>query len=135
MIGVISSLLFVFQASLYRTLDTWKLIPHKESLTELYIHKYDSLPLEVTAHESIPYSFAIHNLEGKDMKYRYAIYASLQGSSNKKLIASGTSEVHDGETKIHTSSYVFGTTTKQVAITIELPDQNQMIHFTLPRRQ
>lgn len=122
-----------FRASFYRTLDSWKLIPHDETFTELYIDNYNDLPMKTVPNQAVPFSFVIHNLEGTSTTYLYQVYAQI-GTSSRRLVESGWVPLaKDGFQNIN-GTYTVGSTTDPTTIYIELPNQALSLHFMIPRR-
>jgi hypothetical protein len=119
--------------TIYRALDAWKLVPHEEKLTELYIADYNALPKAVVPGQVVPFTFVIHNLEGTSTVYRYTVSAGVS-STTRQTIASGVMQATSGEYKDVLGSYTVGSTTASTTIYIELPDQALSLHFMVPRR-
>jgi len=59
-------------------------IPQQETFTELYFENHLHLPTRFSNSQSQPFSFTIHNLEGKDMIYPYEF--SLRSPNKKKEV-------------------------------------------------
>lgn len=124
----------VYKPLIYKQLDNLHLIPRQEHFTELYFNNHTNLPKKPAIKETITFSFAIHNLEGKDKEYPYAVY-----SKNDKYGTINIDQravlVKDNEEKIITEKYTSNSNTDKETIFVELIDQRQEIHFALTKEK
>ncbi len=117
---------------IYKQLDNFHLIPRQEHFTELYFNNHTNLPKNPTINGMIKFSFAIHNLEGKDKEYLYVVYFK-KGKYRTTTVDQKTVLVKDNEEKIITETYKFNSNTIIETIFVGLTDLNQEIHFSLSR--
>jgi hypothetical protein len=120
------------QPSVQAQMSQWKLVPEPEHFTELFLNSYDTLPVQVTPGKRVPFSFSIHNREGKTTTYAYSVYVLTAGGTRIAIADSAVSLADDYAVTI-SKSYTFGTSVKPVTVYVELPDVGEKLHFTLPR--
>ena len=123
---------YFYRGSVYRVLDSLKLIPHPEPFTELYFNNSTDLPGFVTSGQKITFMFTVHNVEGKDMVYPYRVYARI-GSSTVS-IADRTISLRDDEATTTLIRYRFAAVAQSMAVFVDLPDQKQHIDFLVSGR-
>lgn len=113
-------------------LNDWKLLPQEEPFTELFLNNHLDLPKQVEKGQAVLFSFTIHNLEGKTVKYPYVVY--LQTDKGARIsIAHNAVTLADKESKIINEEYTFKTQiTKPVTVFIKLPNTGENLHFVLP---
>jgi hypothetical protein len=121
-----------FETEIKSKLYELKMLPIRERFTELYFND-PILPHSIINKENIQFSFTIHNLEGKDMKYDYSVY--YKSESGRILnIASGRKALKDGDNvslAVNFSGTMEGMSDDNGAIFVELPQYDQSIHFIL----
>lgn len=121
-----------YKSSIYKQLDNLHLIPRQEHFTELYFNNHTNLPKKLAINETITFTFAIRNLEGKDKEYPYAVYFKndVYGTTtvNQKTVL-----VKDNEEKIITETYTFNSNTVKETLFVELTELKQEIHFVLTK--
>jgi hypothetical protein len=104
------------------------LIPgYEEPLTELYFSDHLNLPTAAAVDEPIRFSFTIHNLEGEDMVYEYAIEVVYDDAvhsvvEDSVVIADGFSETVDTAVAI-TEPF------ERARVEVLLENKGQSIHF------
>lgn len=133
MIGAIFALAFVMSANrsfIYAQLDSLNLIPREERFTELYFENHDTLPQKLPNANIIYFAFTIHNLQGKDINYRYVV-ALKNNSGQISTIADNLILIKDKQSKTVSIYKVFATKNIQGTIIVDLPELNQQIHFSL----
>ncbi len=119
----------VIRSVLYKQLDKFHLIPKPERFTELYFENHTDIPKEMAKGKTILFSFTIHNLEGKDMEYPYAVY--FKNNYGTTTVEKNIALVKDNEYKTITESYTFKSMSKGETLYVELTDQHQELHFAL----
>lgn len=124
--------MFTHQSAVVAKMNEWKLLPQDELFTELYLNNHLDLPKEIAKGQTVSFSFTIHNLEGKSVKYPYVVY--LQTDKGARIsIAHNAVTLADKESKIINEEYTFKTQiTKPVTIFIKLPNTGESLHFFLP---
>lgn len=128
---VVAIFFYTERESIHVQLDKWKLIPRPERFTELYLENHADLPRSVVAGQIVPFSFTVHNLEGKTMEYPYEVYALAQNESEQQTIGRGNIILDHDAAKTIESSFVFPENQKKTTIFIVLPTLDQEIHFIL----
>lgn len=118
-----------YNGSIGKEMEKLKLLPEAEHFTELYFQNYKDLPQNVTAGQTVSFSFAVRNLEGEDQGYKYSVYFESDGS--RAPIDSGEVMIKDNETQTIDEVYIFKDNDKKGKVVVELPDKNQHIHFQL----
>jgi len=98
-----------------------------EPLTELYFENNTKLPHTINASHPYAFTFTVHNLEDRDMKYPYKVYADL-GTERLPIEEGIISLKKDGYKSV---SERFATTSLngRIKIVVELTDQQQQIDF------
>lgn len=119
---------------LYKSLNTWNIVPHKEALTELYINNYDSLPHQFGEKNKVPFSFTISNRQGRTMTYPYTIYTQASDTASIAVIATNTVTLKNNESAVVKATYNPISSSSRTTIFIKLPTINQQLHFALPSR-
>ncbi len=131
---------FAFRVPIVGEMNSLKLIPEPEPLTELYLNDSTALPHAVKPGEVVPFSFTVHNAEGRMEQYGYEIYGILPGGERDDVASSSFELANDASTTIE-SGYRIATASRAIASTtpvtiyIELPAFNEDLHFTLPSRE
>lgn len=126
--------LYLYRPAIYAELDTLKLIPRPERLTELYLNDSLKLPKTINKGDVVPFSFAVHNLEGKTTTYPYVIYIQSSDGSTIPIDRSSVTLADQTSTTIR-ESYTFKTASTSAEVFIELTGRNQSLHFVLPNRE
>jgi len=119
-----------FRSEIHAQMDEWKLIPKQERFTELYLNDHVNLPKQVQKGEKITFSFVIHNLEGKNWAYPYAVFFMSQNGQISK-IEEKTVTLADGEYKTIEESYTSDLDENKGGIYVALQQPQQEIHFLL----
>lgn len=117
---------------IYVGLNSLRLIPHEEPITELYFESPLPVLPTINVNDQVAFSFTIHNMEGATTTYQYRVYA---------LTASGTSTVEIGTISLADTAYgtrrevlLFTKASRQAEIFVELTDPvSEVIHFKLTR--
>lgn len=114
----------------FRTeLNMFNVLPKEEHFTELYFNDHLSLPHEVRAGEDISFTFIVHNVEGKNMLYPYRTYMVTQHGTT--TIEDGTRITLSGGYATTSETFVTSPNFGNGIIYVELPEQNQVIHFLI----
>ena len=99
-----------------------------ERITEVYIGNYSELQKTFTTGRPVKFSFVVHNLEGRDENYHYAVAVNgIQTSTASVSVPNGQTQTINASFAINDSS----TTKAEVEVT--LIDQHQSIHFWTER--
>lgn len=95
--------------------------PEPESFTELYFNNHQDLPKY--NQDAYEFSFSIHNLENKDINYKYQILV------DDKIVLFDTIEVKDKEEAVIPVSIEINKDFERARIQVLLPEKDQEIHF------
>ncbi len=125
---VVALIGYAYRAPIKAQLDAWKLLPRNEQFTELYFNDPASLPSEVTKGTKIDFSFTIHNLEGTDKDYTYSVYFT-DAAGAVTSIDKNTHYIANDGNEIIQETYTYSGTAGR--ITVELPELNQSLHFSV----
>ena len=130
LIVTIGFVYYTFKPQIYNWLKANKLVPLPETFTELYFEDHLKLPKTVDKNPSKEYSFkfTIHNLEYKNMKYKYEIKAITD--TTEDIFATDEAELKQNEFKTIPFTFVLKQPEpKRVKIEVNLVNKNQPIHF------
>lgn len=122
---------YIERAVVWTQLDEWKLIPRPERFTELYLENHANLPKFVSAGQTVPFSFTVHNLEGQAMEYSYRVYAVFSDNGEQQAIGQGDLSLEQNGVKTIENVFTFPENQKKVTIFMTLPALGQEIHFIL----
>jgi len=97
-------------------------VEENDGFTELYF--LDDIPKSVEVNKEYDFSFAIHNLENKDMFYQYIIFLESNELSQETVSLS-----HDATEIINQKFSVNSPLGDEMQISVQLLNKNQEIHF------
>jgi len=123
-IGVLVAAIFIggyaHRALIVRRLDTWKLLPRPERLTELYFDNITGLPTKITPATPQPVGFVVHNLEARTVEYHYVLrVASLDGKIVREL-GNGSFRLEANHTLTTTSAVAIPALSRRVQVQVRL---------------
>lgn len=106
--------------------------PKPVSFTELYFQNNESLPSKpkvIKDFTAVPYtfSFTIHNLENKDMKYSYTV--SISGQSNETIDTKSVFVANGDSKTISETFYLPNQVTTRTKVTVTLANKDQQVFF------
>ncbi len=99
-----------------------------ETFTELYFEDHLSLPDKVTLFKENNFNFTIHNLENKDMEYKYEIYVDIT-KEKKQMIDKGSVLIKNNEYKTISEEFTITVPIQRVKVAVNLISKSQQIHF------
>jgi len=99
-----------------------------ETFTELYFEDHLSLPNEVTLFKKNSFKFTIHNLENKDMEYKYEIYVDMT-KKRKRMMDKGSVLIKNNEYKTISEEFTITIPIQRVKVAVNLISKSQQIHF------
>jgi len=99
-----------------------------ETFTELYFEDHLSLPSKVTLFKENNFKFTIHNLENKDMEYKYEIYVDIT-KGKKRMIDKGSVLIKNNEYKTISEEFIITIPIQRVKVAVNLISKSQQIHF------
>jgi hypothetical protein len=82
---VLVLLAVTYSTAIKNQLDSWKLLPQPERLTELYFSHSNDLPSTYTPGQTQVIDFTLHNLEYRATSYTYTIIQSGSASSSRPI--------------------------------------------------
>jgi hypothetical protein len=126
---LLAGLLYSNRSAIYDWLYDFKLVPIKETFTELYFANHLNLPKQLIIGNNVTFSFVIHNLEGQDMAYPYNIY--IKDELNTYPIEQSTVVVKKDEYRNVDISYSPTINLAKGMVVVELTDLHQELHFLL----
>lgn len=94
---------------------------NKSGFTELYL--VGDPPKTIKTNEEYKFSFAIHNLENKEMAYNYTVYIT------PEKIKEGHVTLNHTQTAIIRPSFIIEKPEASIPISVQLINKNQEIHF------
>jgi len=108
-------------------LQAAKLWPQPEPFTELYFTQQLLLP-KTAGNGPVSFSFTVHNQQGVDVTYPYAVVLA-RSNGQAQTLRTGTLTLHRGEARnvAVTATLPAGTTKAEIAVV--LPNQQESIHF------
>ena len=129
----------IWKNAIANQLDTWKVLPREEQLTQLYFSDHKTLPQKAVAGEKQDVRFTIRNVENQPVTYTYTIFA--QAKDARTQLAQGTVKLVDNQAQDITKQLTLPDTPGRVAIVIDLQyalaephgsktkNQTQTIHY------
>jgi len=99
-----------------------------ETFTELYFEDHLSLPDKITLFKKNNFKFTIHNLENKDMEYKYEIYVDVT-KEKKRMIDKGSVLIKNNEYKTISEEFTIRIPIRRVKVAVNLISKSQQIHF------
>jgi len=132
------ALLIVLTATVWRPaitnqLNSWKLLPEPEKLTELYFVHPNSLPATYTPGKSQMISFTLHNLEYQTMTYRYQIIEESQDGSNATILDTNAFTINQGQYRTVSYPATLVDAGQDAKIVVSIPTVNESIDYALTR--
>ena len=100
-----------------------------ETFTELYFEDHIGLPNRIEIGKEQYFKFTIHNLEYKDMTYKYEVIA-IDNTVNTTLSSGSVELLHDGYKTI-AENYTLATASGRIKVQVTLVDKDQSIAFWL----
>lgn len=99
----------------------------KEAFTELYFEDHLNLPKQVASSQEYSFQFTLHNLEDKNMKYRYEVYLDI--GDEKLFLDKGTIFLKNNEYKTTQEIFTKNGSLYKGKIVVNLINKNQQISF------
>jgi uncharacterized membrane protein len=85
--------------AIYNQLNSWKLIPRPERLTELYFTDSTKIPSTYSAGQQQTVAFTVHNIEYRTTTYTYQVNQYSQDGKFITLLASSTFQLTQNQSK------------------------------------
>ena len=110
-----------------RQLALWHLLPTPDRYTTLSFVSPSALPAAITGTEQ-SFTFVVGNYEGQSTMYPYRVLISTNAAA-PRVLGSGVLTLSADETINHRVTFMLPAHTPRTQITVELPGQNEEIHF------
>ncbi len=104
-----------------------KLLPEPERFTELYLENHLRLPKTYVRGGNNSFTFTVHNLEHKPMKYDYVVEAV--STESARFITKGSFELEHDAYKSVKARIASSEAAQRTKINISLENKDQSIHF------
>jgi uncharacterized membrane protein len=98
-----------------------------ETFTELYFEDHINLPNKIEIGKAQAFKFTIHNLEYRNMTYKYEIQAI--DEKGDRTLVSGSATLSQDEYRTISTSYKIATASGRMKIQVVLLDLKQLIDF------
>jgi hypothetical protein len=131
---IVLGLGIIFHLPIDRQLHSWKLLPEPERFTELYFTEPNSLPIKYLPDQIQNVRFTVHNLEGKDISYKYRIFEISQANGSDQILANGGFTLPQNAYKhesVNISTVDLG---PNVKVKVDLMNVKESISYSLERR-
>lgn len=114
-------------------LNSWKLLPEPQKLTELYFNSPNKLPDIYVPGQSETLGFTVHNLEYKNVNYSYQVVERSLNSNKSINLVKGTFDLEQNDYKSVNLSLVPVNVGSKAEITVKLTNVNESIDYLLDR--
>jgi hypothetical protein len=137
LVAVVVLLAIIKAPAIKRQLNSWKLLPQPERLTELYYENNAKLPTTYTPGSMQQFSFTVHNLEYRTTTYSFQTIEQSGDGTQSHLLASGSFSLAQNKYKtIPAPIYPIDLGTRVEIITslhISGDTNNETIHYYVTR--
>ncbi len=124
---IASALLFYFRANIIDNLKKWELIPEPEPYTEIYFENHTKLPI-VLSNSPQSFSFTIHNVEYKNMNYKYEVY--IKTGNNILVLDKKVNSIKTNMSKTINETFKISTSSATDSeVIVNLINKNEQIDF------
>jgi hypothetical protein len=114
-------------------LNSWKLLPQSEHLTELYFLNPNTLPATYQTGQSQTVTFVVHNLEGKPVTYSYKIVSTNGNEQLLTVFTQGSFRLNDGQYTTKMAIIHFTDIGQHAKVVVELTNVNESIDYWINR--
>lgn len=98
-----------------------------ETFTELYFSNHTNLPSKIDTGKIYSFAFTVHNVEAKQMDYKYIVF--MQSKNSKELIDTKSIELQNNQTTTISESFELASPVTQAEIVVRLINKDQQIDF------
>lgn len=123
----------IFHQPIKNQLNSWKVLPQPERLTELYFNSPSKLPTTYVPNVMQSFSFTVHNLEDEKWTYHYVVNA-VPLSGGLTTINFGTFTLSPNQYKVIPVSFSIPDSGSRVQIDVSLEQPNQSIDFWMGKK-
>lgn len=117
-----------------RQLGRLHLLPQAQHFTELSFANSQNLPKQYTPNMRQDISFTLHNKEGRQMRYTYAIAQTNERGNTSYGLQSGSINIHAGESKTITLKMQPTDMGIRSKIVVSLEEPRQSISYWVTRK-
>jgi uncharacterized membrane protein len=110
-------------------LNSWKLLPQPERLTELYYVNPNSLPSTYTPGVNQKFGFTVHNVEYRNTDYTYQIEEENQAGSQTVTLQQGSFWLSQNQYKTIDENVNLSDLGPRVQIVVNLSNVNESIDY------
>ena len=114
-------------------LNSWKLLPQPERLTELYFTNPNHLPATYVPGQTQTVSFTIHNLEYRNTEYSYVVKEVNQDSTVTQTLASASFSIDQNQFKAVSLDITPLDLGSYIKIVVDLQTKGQLIDYLLTK--
>lgn len=132
-IALVIGLSIGFHTQIKDQLNSWKLLPQPERLTELYFTSPNNLPSTYTPGQQQNVQFTAHNLEYRTTTYTYKIVEISQDGTQSQQLASGQFTLRQNQYEKPSVSITPANLGTQTKIVIDLQAVNESIDYWVNR--
>lgn len=126
-------LAFAFKTPIKNQLNSWKLLPQPEKLTELYFTHPNNLPKTYTPGRAQDVSITVHNLEGQNYLYNYKIVETSQDGRRSQVLQTGKFVINANQYSTKLLNILPINLGDHVNLSIEITNVNQSISIWAKR--
>lgn len=112
-------------------LNSWKLLPEPERLTELYFTKPNKLPTTYNTTTNQSFGFTVHNLEYRNTDYLYQVEEQSTDGSQAAILNQGSFWLKQNQYKNISEPVSLLDFGSRVKISIDLTNVNETIDYWL----
>jgi len=124
--------IYRFRDQAYAQMAYFKLVPLKETYTELFFSDPEILPYSAADDNSVSFKFMIRNREGIQMAYHYSILGLCDGMVAKRLGSGAVVLVDDQAQAVEVAADLGNKNTyKKCRVITQLDDFGQQISFLI----
>jgi hypothetical protein len=132
-LAILLALSLIFRQHIANQMRSWHVLPEPERLTELYFTAPNNLPTTYVAGGPQTVSFTVHNLEAKDMTYRYAVTETGDTASQPADLATGSFSLRSSGYNALNLTVTPIDMGPHATITVKLLNTNEVITYQVRR--
>ncbi len=108
-------------------LDRLSLLPKQQSFTELYFQDPNNLPQSYQPGIPLSFSFSLHNEENRETQTPFTVIVT--NHTGTKIVDLSTAVLKPNQSQSFTEQITINALATRSAVSVNLPDKNQSIHF------
>jgi hypothetical protein len=114
-------------------LNSWKLLPQPERLTELYYVNPNNLPSTYTPGVNQSFDFTVHNLEYRNTDYTYQVEEQSSDGSQTATLTQGSFWLNQNDYKTVSENINISNMGTRVKVIVNLTNVNESIDYWVNR--